>query len=91
MENQNVENSQYNSQQERGGPFDATAEAPVINPLYTASAFAVGALVGLTGIGGGALMTPILILLFGVHPLAAVGTDLLFAAITKTGGTLAMP
>ena len=55
--------------------------------LYTASGFAVGAIVGLTGVGGGSLMTPLLVLLFGVHPATAVGTDLLYAAITKAGGT----
>ncbi len=49
----------------------------------------VGLLVGLTGVGGGSLMTPILVLLFGVAPAAAVGTDLWFAATTKmVGGTL---
>jgi uncharacterized membrane protein YfcA len=42
----------------------------------------------MTGVGGGALMTPLLILLFGVHPATAVGTDLLYAAATKTGGSL---
>ncbi|HTP77515.1 MAG TPA: sulfite exporter TauE/SafE family protein [Rhizomicrobium sp.] len=57
-----------------------------INPLYVASGFAVGFIVGLTGVGGGSLMTPILILLFGVHPAAAVGTDLLYASTTKSGG-----
>ena len=55
---------------------------------YVASGFAVGALVGLTGVGGGSLMTPILILVFGIQPVAAVGTDLLYAAATKTGGSL---
>ena len=50
--------------------------------------FAVGFLVGMTGVGGGALMTPLLILLFHVHPTTAVGTDLLYASITKTGGSL---
>ena len=59
-----------------------------INPLYSLSGFCVGALVGMTGVGGGSLMTPLLILLFGVHPATAVGTDLLYAAVTKTGGTL---
>jgi uncharacterized membrane protein YfcA len=54
--------------------------------LYVLSGFCVGALVGMTGVGGGSLMTPVLILLFGVHPSTAVGTDLLYAAITKTGG-----
>jgi uncharacterized protein len=56
-------------------------------PLYSLSGFFVGMLVGLTGVGGGSLMTPILVLLFGVHPATAVGTDLLYAAITKTAGT----
>src|SRR4029077_20080538 len=59
-----------------------------IDPLYSLSGFAVGALVGMTGVGGGSLMTPLLILLFGIHPATAVGTDLLYAAVTKTGGTL---
>ena len=52
------------------------------------SGFAVGTIVGITGVGGGALMTPLLVLLFGVAPATAVGTDLLYAAITKTGGTV---
>jgi uncharacterized membrane protein YfcA len=56
--------------------------------LYPISGFCVGLLVGMTGVGGGSLMTPLLILLFGVHPTTAVGTDLLFAAATKTAGTL---
>lgn len=60
----------------------------MIDPLYSLSGFAVGLLVGMTGVGGGALMTPILILLFGIHPATAVGTDLLYAAATKTGGSL---
>ena len=55
--------------------------------LYPLSGFVVGAIVGLTGMGGGSLMTPLLILMFGVHPLTAVGTDLLYAALTKTVGT----
>jgi uncharacterized membrane protein YfcA len=49
----------------------------------------VGAIVGLTGVGGGSLMTPLLVLLFGVNPATAVGTDLLYAAMTKAGGTVA--
>jgi uncharacterized protein len=57
-------------------------------PLYSTTGFAVGLLVGLTGVGGGSLMTPILILLFGIHPATAVGTDLLYAAATKTVGSL---
>jgi uncharacterized membrane protein YfcA len=59
-----------------------------IDPLYCLTGFAVGALVGMTGVGGGSLMTPVLVLLFGIHPAMAVGTDLLYAAITKSGGTL---
>ena len=60
----------------------------MIDPLFSLSGFVVGLLVGVTGVGGGSLMTPLLILLFGVHPAAAVGTDLLYAAATKTGGSL---
>ena len=56
--------------------------------LYTISGFFVGLLVGLTGVGGGSLMTPLLILLFGVHPATAVGTDLLYAAVTKSAGSV---
>jgi uncharacterized membrane protein YfcA len=59
----------------------------MVDPLYVMSGFGVGVLVGMTGVGGGSLMTPLLILLFGVHPAAAVGTDLLFAASTKTVGS----
>ncbi|MDE8650459.1 sulfite exporter TauE/SafE family protein [Novosphingobium album (ex Liu et al. 2023)] len=56
---------------------------------YVLSGAAVGFLVGLTGVGGGSLMAPILIILFGYTPALAVGTDLWFAAITKlVGGTL---
>jgi uncharacterized protein len=61
---------------------------PVIDPLYVTSGFGVGLLVGMTGVGGGSLMTPLLILLFGIHPSTAVGTDLLYAAATKTGGSV---
>ena len=52
--------------------------------------FFVGIVVGLTGVGGGSLMTPILIFFFGVKPYLAVGTDLLFAAFTKMGGTVSL-
>ncbi|MDE2585322.1 MAG: sulfite exporter TauE/SafE family protein [Betaproteobacteria bacterium] len=55
--------------------------------LFTLSGFFVGAIVGLTGVGGGSLMTPLLVLLFGIHPATAVGTDLLYAAVTKASGT----
>jgi uncharacterized membrane protein YfcA len=60
---------------------------PVIDPLFVASGFGVGLLVGMTGVGGGSLMTPLLILLFGIHPSIAVGTDLLYASATKVGGS----
>ena len=60
----------------------------LINPLYTASGFAVGMLVGFTGVGGGSLMTPLLVLLFGIHPATAVGTDLLYAGVTKISGSV---
>ncbi len=52
----------------------------------TIAGFIVGFIVGMTGVGGGSLMTPILVLGFGIKPAIAVGTDLLYAAITKSGG-----
>ncbi len=54
---------------------------------FVFAGFFVGLIVGLTGVGGGSLMTPILIFFFGIKPYLAVGTDLLFAAFTKAGGT----
>ena len=54
--------------------------------MHAVAGFLVGAMVGMTGVGGGALMTPILVLLFGVVPATAVGTDLWFAATTKMVG-----
>ena len=60
-----------------------------MNLFYTFSGFLVGFIVGMTGVGGGSLMTPLLVLAFGVPPATAVGTDLLYAAITKMGGSLA--
>ncbi len=59
-----------------------------VNPLYSLSGFLVGLLVGQTGVGGGSLMTPLLVLLFHIHPATAVGTDLLYACLTKSVGTL---
>lgn len=56
--------------------------------IYTLSGFAVGFIVGLTGVGGGSLMTPLLVLVFGIAPGTAVGTDLLYASITKAGGSI---
>ena len=58
-----------------------------VSPAYVVSGLLVGLLVGLTGVGGGSLMTPLLVLVFGFHPSTAVGTDLLFAAVTKSVGT----
>jgi len=55
---------------------------------FILAGFLVGGIIGLTGVGGGSLMTPILIFFFGVKPYLAVGTDLLFAAGTKLGGTV---
>lgn len=56
--------------------------------LTVFTGFAVGLLIGLTGVGGGSVMTPILVLLFGRHVTTAVGTDLLYAAVTKSTGSL---
>lgn len=56
---------------------------------YIISGFIVGLLVGLTGVGGGSLMTPILVLFFHVKPALAVGTDLLYASVTKSVGIFA--
>ena len=55
---------------------------------FVLAGFVVGLVVGLTGVGGGSLMTPILIFAFGIKPHLAIGTDLLFAAFTKMGGTV---
>jgi len=57
---------------------------------FVFAGFAVGLVVGLTGVGGGSLMTPLLIFIFGVKPHLAIGTDLLFAAFTKMGGTVSL-
>ena len=59
-----------------------------IDPLYSLSGAVVGLVVGLTGVGGGSLMTPVLVLLFGIHPVSAVGVDLLYAAVTKSAGSI---
>lgn len=72
------------------GDYDARLTGSfriMIDFAQSISGFAVGLIVGLTGVGGGSLMTPLLVLLFGIHPATAVGTDLLYAAITKSGGT----
>ncbi len=58
-----------------------------MSPLYALAGLLVGVLVGMTGVGGGSLMTPLLVIIFGVAPHTAVGTDLLYASVTKTVGT----
>ena len=55
---------------------------------FAISGLLVGLLVGQTGVGGGSLMTPLLMLVFGIHPATAVGTDLLYASATKSVGTI---
>lgn len=62
----------------------------MLDLAYVLAGLVVGLIVGLTGVGGGSLMTPILIFFFGVKPYMAVGTDLLFAAFTKAGGTVSL-
>jgi uncharacterized membrane protein YfcA len=57
-----------------------------MDPLVIAFGFGVGILIGLTGIGGGSLMTPLLVLFAGISPVVAIGTDLAYGAITKTLG-----
>ena len=57
---------------------------------FVVAGWAAGLVVGMTGVGGGSLMTPLLIFGFGVHPHLAIGTDLLFAAFTKLGGSIAL-
>lgn len=57
--------------------------------IAIASGFGVGAIVGITGVGGGSLMTPLLLSVFKLNPAVAIGTDLWFAALTKTSGSIA--
>jgi uncharacterized protein len=83
-----------NAPHDRGvrGGYDSPAECarlPLVSEslLYIAAGLFVGSLVGLTGVGGGSLMTPILVLLFGQSPTVAVGTDLVFSATTKLVAT----
>jgi uncharacterized protein len=57
-----------------------------MDPLVIAFGLGVGILVGLTGIGGGSLMTPLLLIFIGTNPVVAVGTDIAYGAITKTLG-----
>jgi uncharacterized protein len=57
-----------------------------MDPLLVLFGFGIGVLVGMTGMGGGSLMTPLLILVFGTSPVTAVGSDIAYAAVTKTVG-----
>jgi uncharacterized membrane protein YfcA len=57
-----------------------------MDPAIVIFGFGIGALVGMTGMGGGTLMTPLLIFLFGIKPVTAIGTDIFYAAVTKTVG-----
>ena len=57
-----------------------------MDPAIIVFGFAIGVLVGMTGMGGASLMTPLLILIFGIQPVTAIGTDIFYAAITKTVG-----
>ena len=57
-----------------------------MDPAIVIFGFGIGAMVGMTGMGGGTLMTPLLIFLFGVKPVTAIGTDIFYAAVTKTVG-----
>ena len=57
-----------------------------MDPAIILFGFGVGFLVGMTGMGGGSLMTPLLVLLFGIKPTTAIGTDIFYAAVTKTAG-----
>jgi uncharacterized membrane protein YfcA len=62
----------------------------MLDVTFVLAGFFVGLVVGLTGVGGGSLMTPLLIFGFGVKPYLAIGTDLLFAAVTKFGGSVGL-
>ncbi len=57
-----------------------------MDPIIVVFGFGVGLLIGMTGMGGGSLMTPLLIVIFGVQPVTAVGTDIFYGAVTKTAG-----
>jgi len=57
-----------------------------VDPIIVVFGFGIGMLIGMTGMGGGSLMTPLLILVFGIQPVTAVGTDIFYGAVTKTAG-----
>lgn len=60
----------------------------ILSPWIAVAGLVVGFAVGATGVGGGSLMTPALIMLFGVNPMTAVGTDLMYATISKVFGVV---
>ena len=62
-----------------------------MDPAIVLFGFGIGLLVGMTGMGGASLMTPLLILIFGVQPVTAIGTDIFYAAVTKTVGGVPAP
>lgn len=70
------------------GPF-GSEKGTLLDWLAILSGFGIGAIVGMTGVGGGSLMTPLLIGVFKLNPAVAIGTDLWFAALTKAGGSVA--
>ena len=57
-----------------------------MDPAIIFFGLGIGVLVGMTGMGGGSLMTPLLILIFGIQPTTAIGTDIFYSAVTKTVG-----
>jgi uncharacterized membrane protein YfcA len=57
-----------------------------MDPIIVVFGFGIGLLIGMTGMGGGSLMTPLLIIVFGIQPVTAVGTDIFYGAVTKTAG-----
>src|SRR5450432_382418 len=76
------------SRPESPGPGSPPGDAMNINPYIVLGSAVVGFLVGLTGAGGGALMTPMLILLFGITPSAAISSDLVAAVLMRPVGAL---
>ena len=81
----------FGQEREQGGKAAfvqiAASPDPQMDPAIIFFGLGVGFLVGMTGMGGGSLMTPLLVLIFGIQPTTAIGTDIFYAAITKTAGT----
>jgi uncharacterized membrane protein YfcA len=68
------------------GKVDKHPRGNQMDPAIILFGLGIGVLVGMTGMGGGSLMTPLLILIFGIQPTTAIGTDIFYSAITKTVG-----